>query len=168
MLYGHIETLEDRVDHFIQLRESQERSPGFNAFIPLAFHPDGNELSDCGWTTGLDDLRTFAVARLMLNNFDHIKAYWMIQGLKVCQVALHLRRRRHGRHARLDRRGDDLSLGRHAVGAVRRRSRVPPPDRRRPATCRCAATRRTRVSPRLGSAHEPAARRLAAPSAVTV
>ena len=88
ILYGHIETLEDRVDHFIKLRESQERSPGFNAFIPLAFHPDGNELSDCGWTSGLDDLRTFAVARLMLNNFDHIKAYWMIQGLKICQVAL--------------------------------------------------------------------------------
>lgn len=88
MLYGHIESLEDRVDHLIRLRESQERSPGFNAFIPLAFHPDGNELSDCGWTTGLDDIRTFAVARLMLNNFDHIKAYWMIQGLKIAQVAL--------------------------------------------------------------------------------
>ncbi len=88
MLYGHVETLEDRVDHFIKLRESQKRSPGFNAFIPLAFHPDGNELSYCGWTTGLDDLRTFAVARLMLDNFDHIKAYWMIQGLKICQVAL--------------------------------------------------------------------------------
>jgi aminodeoxyfutalosine synthase len=88
MLYGHIESIEDRVDHLIRLRESQERSPGFNAFIPLAFHPDGNELSYCGWTTGLDDIRTFAVARLMLNNFDHIKAYWMIQGLKVCQVAL--------------------------------------------------------------------------------
>ncbi len=89
MLYGHVESIEDRVDHLIRLRDSQERSPGFNAFIPLAFHPDGNALSYCGWTTGLDDLRTFAVARLMLNNFDHIKAYWMIQGLKVCQVALH-------------------------------------------------------------------------------
>ncbi len=88
MLYGHIESLEDRVDHLIRLRESQDRSPGYNAFIPLAFHPDGNALSYCGWTTGLDDIRTFAVARLMLHNFDHIKAYWMIQGLKVCQVAL--------------------------------------------------------------------------------
>ncbi|MDQ2865045.1 MAG: CofH family radical SAM protein [Candidatus Eremiobacteraeota bacterium] len=88
MLYGHIESLEDRVDHLIRLRDSQNRSPGFNAFIPLAYHPDGNELSYCGWTTGLDDLRTFAVARLMLDNFDHIKAYWMIQGLKICQVAL--------------------------------------------------------------------------------
>jgi aminodeoxyfutalosine synthase len=88
MLYGHIESIEDRVDHLIRLRESQDRSPGYNAFIPLAFHPDGNELSDCGWTTGLDDLRTFAVARLMLHNFEHIKAYWMIQGLKICQVAL--------------------------------------------------------------------------------
>ncbi|MDE2482680.1 MAG: CofH family radical SAM protein [bacterium] len=88
MLYGHIESLEDRLDHMIRLRESQRRSPGFNAFIPLAYHPDGNELSDCGWTSGIDDLKTFAIARLMLDNFDHIKAYWMIQGLKICQVAL--------------------------------------------------------------------------------
>jgi aminodeoxyfutalosine synthase len=88
MLYGTIETLEERVEHLIALRESQQRSPGFNAFIPLAFHPDGNELSHLGWTSGLDDIRMFAVSRLMLNNFDHIKAYWMIQGLKVCQLAL--------------------------------------------------------------------------------
>ncbi|HEV2262383.1 MAG TPA: radical SAM protein, partial [Candidatus Rubrimentiphilum sp.] len=53
MLYGHIESVEDRVDHLIRLRESQRRSPGYNAFIPLAFHPDGNELNDCGWTSGL-------------------------------------------------------------------------------------------------------------------
>jgi aminodeoxyfutalosine synthase len=88
MLYGTIETLEERVEHLIMLRESQQRSPGYNAFIPLAFHPDGNELSHHGWTSGLDDIRMFAVSRLMLNNFDHIKAYWMIQGLKVCQLAL--------------------------------------------------------------------------------
>ncbi len=88
MLYGTVETLEERAEHLVMLRESQQRSPGFNAFIPLAFHPDGNEMSDLGWTTGLDDLRMFATARLMLDNFDHIKAYWMIQGLKVCQVAL--------------------------------------------------------------------------------
>ncbi|HEY4439855.1 MAG TPA: CofH family radical SAM protein [Candidatus Elarobacter sp.] len=88
MLYGTIETLEERVEHLIMLRESQRRSPGFNAFIPLAFHPDGNALSHHGWTSGLDDIRMFAVARLMLDNFDHIKAYWMIQGLKVCQLAL--------------------------------------------------------------------------------
>ena len=88
MLYGTIETLEERVEHLIALRESQQRSPGFNAFIPLAFHPDGNELSHLGWTSGLDDIRMFAVSRLILNNFDHIKAYWMIQGLKICQLAL--------------------------------------------------------------------------------
>jgi len=88
MLYGTIETLEERVEHLILLRESQRRSPGYNAFIPLAFHPDGNALSDHGWTSGLDDIRMFAVARLMLDNFDHIKAYWMIQGLKICQLAL--------------------------------------------------------------------------------
>jgi len=89
MLYGTVETLEERIEHLIALRDSQQRSPGFNAFIPLAFHPDGNELNDCGWTSGLDDIKMFAVSRLMLNNFDHIKAYWMIQGIKVCQVALH-------------------------------------------------------------------------------
>ncbi len=88
MLYGTIETLEERLEHLILLRESQTRSPGYNAFIPLAFHPDGNDLSDCGWTSGLDDIRMFATARLMLHNFDHIKAYWMIQGLQVCQLAL--------------------------------------------------------------------------------
>ncbi|HEX3469365.1 MAG TPA: CofH family radical SAM protein [Candidatus Elarobacter sp.] len=88
MLYGTIETLEERVEHLILLRESQARSPGYNAFIPLAFHPDGNELSHHGWTSGLDDIRMFATARLVLDNFDHIKAYWMIQGLKVCQLAL--------------------------------------------------------------------------------
>ncbi len=88
MLYGHIESIEDRIDHLMRLRESQRRSPGFNAFIPLAYHPDGNELSYCGWTGGIDDIKTFAVARLMLDNFDHIKAYWMIQGLHVCQVSL--------------------------------------------------------------------------------
>ncbi len=88
MLYGTIETLEERLDHLVRLRASQQRSPGYNAFIPLAFHPDGNELNDCGWTSGLDDIRMFAVSRLMLDNFEHIKAYWMIQGIKVCQVAL--------------------------------------------------------------------------------
>jgi aminodeoxyfutalosine synthase len=88
MLYGTIETLQERIEHLIMLRESQRRSHGFNAFIPLAFHPDGNALSHHGWTSGLDDIRMFAVARLMLDNFDHIKAYWMIQGLKICQLAL--------------------------------------------------------------------------------
>jgi aminodeoxyfutalosine synthase len=88
MLYGTIETIEERVEHLILLRESQRRSPGYNAFIPLAFHPDGNALSHHGWTSGLDDIRMFAVSRLMLDNFDHVKAYWMIQGLKICQLAL--------------------------------------------------------------------------------
>jgi aminodeoxyfutalosine synthase len=88
MLYGTIETIEERVEHLVMLRESQRRSPGYNAFIPLAFHPDGNALSHHGWTSGLDDIRMFAVSRLMLDNFDHIKAYWMIQGLKICQLAL--------------------------------------------------------------------------------
>ena len=142
MLYGHIESLEDRVDHLIKLRESQERSPGFNAFIPLAFHPDGNELSDCGWTSGLDDLRTFAVARLMLNNFDHIKAYWMIQGLKICQVALQYGADdMDGTHGSTDEEMIYHSAGTQS-GTVCRRPRVPPPDRSRGLRYRCAAIRR--------------------------
>ena len=88
MLYGHIESLEDRVDHLIRLRESQERSPGFQRVYSARVSSRRQRTLDCGWTTGLDDIRMFAVARLMLDNFDHIKAYWMIQGLKVCQVAL--------------------------------------------------------------------------------
>ncbi|WP_373501395.1 aminofutalosine synthase MqnE [Desulfococcus sp.] len=88
LLYGHIETLEERVRHFIRLRELQDRTGGFSAFIPLAFHAENTQLSDLPPTTGFDDLKTVAVARLMLDNFDHIKAYWVMIGEKLAQVAL--------------------------------------------------------------------------------
>lgn len=89
LLYGHIETVEERLDHLIRLRELQDETGGFSAFIPLAFHSQNTELSHLPSTSGLDDLRTIAVARLMLDNFDHIKAYWVMIGEKLAQVALH-------------------------------------------------------------------------------
>jgi len=88
MLYGHIESLEDRVDHLLKLRELQDRTGGFQAFIPLSFHAQNTEISKAAYTTGFDDLKTLAVSRLMLDNIDHIKAYWIMLGEKVTQVSL--------------------------------------------------------------------------------
>lgn len=89
MLYGHLESLEDRVDHLLRIRELQDRTGGFMAFIPLAFHPEGNRLPVHHFTTALDDLRTIAVSRLVLDNVEHIKAYWVMLGERLAQVALH-------------------------------------------------------------------------------
>jgi len=88
MLYGHVESYEDRVDHLLRLREAQDATGGFQAFIPLAFQPKNSELSDLPPTTGTDDLKTMAVARLLLDNFPHIKTYWVMTGLKLAQTAL--------------------------------------------------------------------------------
>lgn len=88
MLYGHIETLEERVEHFMALRELQDRTGGFSAFIPLAFHSKNTNLPHIPPTTAMDDLKMIAAARLMLDNFDHIKAYWVMIGEKLAQVAL--------------------------------------------------------------------------------
>jgi len=88
MLYGHIETIEERVDHLISLRELQDETNGFSAFIPLAFHSENTQLSHLPPTTAIDDLKNVAAARLMLDNFDHIKAYWVMIGEKLAQVAL--------------------------------------------------------------------------------
>ena len=88
MLYGHIETVEERVDHLIALREIQDRTKGFSAFIPLAFHSKNTKLSHIPRTVAVDDLKTVASARLMLDNFDHIKAYWVMIGEPLAQVAL--------------------------------------------------------------------------------
>jgi aminodeoxyfutalosine synthase len=87
LLYGHIESVDDRVAHFCRLRETQDDTGGFQAFIPLAFHPENTELSHLPHTTGFLDLRTTAVARLMLDNIPHIKAYWVMLGTKVAQLA---------------------------------------------------------------------------------
>jgi aminodeoxyfutalosine synthase len=87
MLYGHIETTEERVQHLLQLRALQEETQGFQTFIPLAFHPDGNALQRLAPPTGVDDLRAFAVSRLFLHNIPHLKAYWVMLGLKTAQTA---------------------------------------------------------------------------------
>ncbi|MFZ2632121.1 MAG: aminofutalosine synthase MqnE [Desulfosalsimonadaceae bacterium] len=88
MLYGHIETIEERVVHLIQLRDLQDKTHGFTAFIPLAFHSKNTRLSHLPATTAHDDLKAVAVARLILDNFDHIKAYWVMIGEKLAQIAL--------------------------------------------------------------------------------
>lgn len=87
MLYGHIETVEERVDHMLRLRALQDETGGFQTFIPLAFHPEGNALRRLPAPTGTDDLRAFAVARLLLHNIPHVKAYWVMLGLKTAQTA---------------------------------------------------------------------------------
>ncbi len=88
MLYGHLETIEDRVDHLIRLREQQDKSGGFVTFIPLAFHPANTRMNHLPSTSGLTDLRNVALARLLLDSFPHIKVYWIMTGLKTAQIAL--------------------------------------------------------------------------------
>lgn len=88
MLYGHIETPEERVDHMARLRALQDETGGFQVFIPLAYHNENNPLAG-EMTTGYDDLKTLAIARLFLDNFDHIKSFWIMHTPEVAQVALH-------------------------------------------------------------------------------
>ncbi len=88
MLYGHIETLAERLDHMLRVRELQDATGGFQAFIPLAFHPDNNQMRKLPAPTAADTLRVHAVARLMLDNVSHIKAFWIATGVGVAQAAL--------------------------------------------------------------------------------
>ena len=87
MLYGHIEEAEHRIDHLIRLRELQDQTGGFQTFIPLAFHPDNTRLSHIPKASGMTDLKVMAVSRLMLDNFPHVKAYWVMLGIQTAQVA---------------------------------------------------------------------------------
>jgi aminodeoxyfutalosine synthase len=88
MLYGHLETAADRIGHLVRLRELQDETGGFQAFIPLSFHPENTRLAHLPPPSGLLDLRTVAISRLMLDNFDHIKAYWISLGVGTAQIAL--------------------------------------------------------------------------------
>jgi len=88
MLYGHVEKARHRIDHLLRLRNLQDQTSGFQTFIPLAFHPENTELSEIVKPDILLDLRMVAVARLMLDNFDHIKAYWIMLGEQTAQLAL--------------------------------------------------------------------------------
>jgi aminodeoxyfutalosine synthase len=88
MLYGHVESLDDRVDHLRQLRQLQDETGGFVAFVPLAYHPQNNQIPVEHGPTGFDTLRTLAVSRIYLDNFPHLTAYWVGLGLKLAQVGL--------------------------------------------------------------------------------
>lgn len=88
MLYGHVETYEERVEHLIALRDLQDETHGFMTFIPLAFHSANTPLEHLPETTGFDDLKNIAISRLMLDNFPHIKSYWIMVGPKIAQTAL--------------------------------------------------------------------------------
>jgi len=87
MLYGHVETEEDRVDHLLKLRALQDETHGFQTFIPLSFHPDNTALEHVPKTTGFNDVREIAVSRLMLDNIAHIKAYWVMMTPQIAQIA---------------------------------------------------------------------------------
>jgi aminodeoxyfutalosine synthase len=94
MLYGHVETHQDRAEHLSMLRDLQDETGGFLTYIPLAYHPDNNELGEelgrTGTATmGFDDLKNLAVGRLYLDNFQHIKTHWIMNTAKISQIALH-------------------------------------------------------------------------------
>jgi aminodeoxyfutalosine synthase len=94
MLYGHVETYEDRVAHLSMLRDLQDETGGYLAYIPLAYHPDHNELGETlhrtgTATSGFDDLKNLAVGRLFLDNIDHIKSHWIMVTPFVSQISLH-------------------------------------------------------------------------------
>jgi aminodeoxyfutalosine synthase len=88
MLYGHIDGPRHRIDHLVRLRELQDETGGFQTFIPLAFHPDNSDMAHLPKPSGVMDLKVMALSRLLLDNFPHIKAYWVMLGLKTAQVAL--------------------------------------------------------------------------------
>ena len=88
MLYGHLENEEDRTDHLVRLRALQDETHGFVTYIPLAFHPDNTPLQHIPKTTGFSDIKNIAVARLMLDNIPHIKAYWVMMTPRIAQIAL--------------------------------------------------------------------------------
>jgi len=88
LLYGHLETLEERIEHLLALREAQDETAGFICFIPLSFHPKNTRLSYLPGPTGIDDLKTIAISRLILDNIPHIKAYWIMLTPKLAQISL--------------------------------------------------------------------------------
>ncbi len=88
MLYGHLESNEDKFNHLLKLRNLQEETKGFNAFIPLSFQKEGTFLSDEKFVTGIEDITTVAASRIILENIPHIKAYWVMLGEKTAQIAL--------------------------------------------------------------------------------
>jgi aminodeoxyfutalosine synthase len=89
ILFGHVETIEDRINHMLKLRELQDEAPGFQSFIPLPFLPENTHMTNIKRTTALDDIKTLAISRLMLDNINHIKSFWIMLGIPVSQISLH-------------------------------------------------------------------------------
>lgn len=89
MLYGHVESIIDRIDHMEQIRSLQDETGGFLSFIPLAFNPKDTEYEAKGYTSAMDDLKTLAIARLFMDNIPHVKAYWVMSGIETAQIAQH-------------------------------------------------------------------------------
>ncbi|ADR19545.1 aminofutalosine synthase MqnE [Calditerrivibrio nitroreducens] len=89
MLYGHIESEDDIIDHLLKLRKLQEKTGGFNAFIPLSFHPENTFLNHLYPSTGVEDIKIISISRIILDNIPHIKGYWVMLGEKTAQVALY-------------------------------------------------------------------------------
>lgn len=89
MLYGHIETPLDRVRHMSLIRDLQDETEGFLSFIPLSFNPKDTAYESLGYTSGLDDLKTLAISRIFMDNFKHIKAYWVMSGVETAQLSQH-------------------------------------------------------------------------------
>ena len=138
MLYGHIETEEDRVDHLVKLRALQDETQGFVTFIPLAFHPSNTAMEHISTTTGFEDLRQIAVSRLMLDNIPHHKAYWIVMTPRVAQIA-----QRFGSDDIDGTVVEEKNLPRRGSDDVPKPppSRTPPPDQRirpRPSRARHA------------------------------
>ena len=131
MMYGHVETLEERVEHMRRVRDLQDETGGFRAFISWTFQRDGNRLGaqvrDEDMPTSFDYLLTQAVSRIYLDNVPHIQSSWVTQGLKIGQVALGLRRRRHGLR---DDRGERRLCCRHLASHLDGRARPPDPGGR--------------------------------------
>lgn len=110
ILYGHIESWEDRIDHLDRLRSLQDETGGFNAFIPLKYRSRNNSMSGIGEVSVVEDMRMTALARIYLDNFPHVKAYWPMFGKTTAQIAPRFRSRRYGRHDR--RQHENLLDGR--------------------------------------------------------
>ena len=89
ILFGHVETIEDRINHMLKLRELQDEVPGFQSFIPLPFLPENTHMANIKRTTALDDIKTLAISRLMLDNIDHIKSFWIMLGIPIAQISLY-------------------------------------------------------------------------------
>jgi len=124
MLYGHVETYEERVEHLLRIRALQDETRGFKAFIPLPFLSKNTGLANTSLTTGHDDLKTIAISRLLLDNFDHIKVLWMFYGLKTAQIALAFGANDLGGTVREEKKGVARSAGSEAYPSVQRETLV--------------------------------------------